>query len=224
MFLYLHLRPPQHPQIVNDIQERLLFERKNVVKKSFERKNLAYIVRHTDDKLNQLVKMIKSVNGCTVVFVRNRKKTKEYATGLIENGIKAHYYHAGLTHSSKDMRQKEWMNDKVQVMVCTNAFGMGIDKPDVRLVVHMDAPDSIEAYFQEAGRGGRDGKKAYAVLLWENADKTRLKKNVAVSFPEKEEIYRVYNALGNFFQLAVGHGQEMVYDFDMVQFCKAYRL
>ncbi len=210
------------PQIVEDIQERLLFSKKNVVQKSFERKNLAYIVRQTDDKLNQLVKITKSINGCTVVFVRNRKKTKEYALWLRENGISAHNYHAGLTHESKDRRQKEWMNDQVQVMVCTNAFGMGIDKPDVRLVIHMDAPDSIEAYFQEAGRAGRDGKKAYAVQLWAAIDKTRLKKNVIVSFPEKEVVYRVYNALGNFFQLASGHGEEMVYDFDMVQFCRAY--
>ncbi len=210
------------PQIVDDIQQRLLFPRKNVVKKSFERENLAYIVRETEDKLNQLVKIVKSINGCTVVFVRNRKKTKEYALWLRENGIMAHNYHAGLTNESKDKRQKEWMNDEVQVMVCTNAFGMGIDKPDVRLVVHMDAPDSIEAYFQEAGRAGRDGKKAYAVMLWQSADKTRLKKNVTVSFPEKEVMFRVYNALGNFFQLAVGHGEEMVYDFNIVQFCKAY--
>ena len=211
------------PQIVDDIQNRLLFEKKNVVQKSFERENLAYIVRQTDDKLNQLIKIIKSIDGCTVVFVRNRKKTKEYALWLRENGISAHNYHAGLTHESKDTRQKEWMNDQVQVMVCTNAFGMGIDKPDVRLVVHMDAPDSIEAYFQEAGRAGRDSKKAYAVLLFENADKTRLRKNVTVSFPEKKEIFRVYNALGNFYQLATGHGEEMTYDFDMVHFCKAYR-
>ncbi|MGQ1784187.1 MULTISPECIES: RecQ family ATP-dependent DNA helicase [unclassified Saccharicrinis] len=210
------------PQIVEDIQERLLFAKKNVVQKSFERENLAYIVRQTDDKLNQLVKIVKSIDGCTIVFVRNRKKTKEYALWLRENGIRAHNFHAGLTHESKDRRQKEWMNDEVQVMVCTNAFGMGIDKPDVRLVVHMDAPDSIEAYFQEAGRAGRDGQKAYAVQLWSAGDKTRLKKNVTVSFPEKDVVFRVYNALGNFFQLATGHGEEMVYDFDMVQFCKAY--
>lgn len=210
------------PIVANDIQERLLFEKKNLLQKSFERKNLAYIVRTTDDKLNQLVKIIKAINGCTVVFVRNRKNTKEYAEHLTKNGISAHYYHAGLTHQSKDKKQKEWMNDGVQVMVCTNAFGMGIDKPNVRLVVHMDAPDSIEAYFQEAGRAGRDGIKAYAVLLWAAADKSRLKKNVTVTFPEKEVVYRVYNALGNFFQLAAGHGEESMHDFNMVQFCKAY--
>ncbi len=210
------------PLVANDIQDRLLFEKNNLLQKSFERKNLAYIVRTTDDKLNQLVKIVKSINGCTVVFVRNRKNTKEYAEHLTTNGISAHYYHAGLTHQSKDKKQKEWMNDSVQVMVCTNAFGMGIDKPNVRLVVHMDAPDSMEAYFQEAGRGGRDGKKAYAVLLWAAADKSRLKKNVTVTFPEKEVVYRVYNALGNFFQLAAGHGEESLHDFDMIKFCKAY--
>ncbi len=210
------------PIVANDIQERLLFEKKNLLQKSFERKNLAYIIRTSDDKLNQLVKIIKSINGCAIVFVRNRKNTKEYAEHLTKNGISAHYYHAGLTHQSKDKKQKEWMNDAVQVMVCTNAFGMGIDKPNVRLVVHMDAPDSIEAYFQEAGRAGRDGIKAYAVLLWTAADKSRLKKNVTVSFPEKEVVYRVYNALGNFFQLAAGHGEESMHDFDMIKFCKAY--
>ena len=210
------------PIVAKDIQERLLFEKKNLLQKSFERKNLAYIVRTTDDKLNQLVKIVKSINGCTVVFVRNRKNTKEYAEHLISHGISAHYYHAGLTHQSKDKKQKEWMSDAVQVMVCTNAFGMGIDKPNVRLVVHIDAPDSMEAYFQEAGRAGRDGIKAYAVLLWAAADKSRLKKNVTVTFPEKEVVYRVYNALGNFFQLAAGHGEESMHDFDMIKFCKAY--
>ncbi len=210
------------PQIVSDIQDKLQFKAKNIVKKSFERKNLAYIVRYTDDKLSELVKITKAISGCTVVFVRNRKKTKEYCEWLRQNDITAHYYHAGLTHETKDQRQKEWMNDQVQVMVCTNAFGMGIDKPNVRLVVHMDAPDSLEAYFQEAGRAGRDEKKAYAVMLWSNADKKRLKQNMAVSYPEKEVIFRVYEALGNYFQIAVGHGSDRSFDFEMIPFAKAY--
>ncbi|MDB4334881.1 RecQ family ATP-dependent DNA helicase [bacterium] len=211
------------PEIADDIQERLLFKEKNLIQKSFERKNIAYIVRQADDKQEQLIKIIKSVPGCGIVFVRNRKKTREYTQLLRDNGISAHYFHAGLANKTKDQRQKEWMEGTVQVMVCTNAFGMGIDKPDVRSVVHMDVPDSLEAYFQEAGRAGRDEKKAYAVLLWSNADKTQLKRKSTITYPDKEVIFRVYEALGNFFQLAVGFGAGMVYDFNIVKFCKTFK-
>jgi len=212
------------PEVVDDIQERLHFKKKNLFQKSFHRSNLAYVVRPSEDKEQQLLNIISKIPGSAVVYVRNRKKTKEYAELLLKNGISASSFHAGMPQEVKDKRQKQWTNGEIRVIVSTNAFGMGIDKPDVRLVVHMDAPDSLEAYFQEAGRGGRDGKKAYAVLLWSNNDKARLKRGAALSFPEKDKILNVYDALGNFFQLAVGSGFGMIYDFNMGQFCKAYRM
>ncbi len=212
------------PEVVDDIQERLHFKKKNLFQKSFHRDNLAYVVRPSEDKEQQLLNIISKIPGSAVVYVRNRKKTKEYADLLLKNGISASSFHAGMPQEVKDKRQKLWTDGEIRVIVSTNAFGMGIDKPDVRLVVHMDAPDSLEAYFQEAGRGGRDGKKAYAVLLWSNNDKARLKRSIALSFPEKDKILNVYDALGNFFQLAVGSGFGMVYDFNMGQFCKAYRI
>ncbi len=212
------------PEVVEDIMERLVFRTKNVFKKDFTRPNLAYVVRPTEDKEGELVKILRAVNGCAVVYVRNRKKTREYAEHLIKSNISADYFHAGLTQSSKNERQDKWKNNQTRVMVATNAFGMGIDKPDVRIVVHMDAPDSLEAYFQEAGRGGRDGKKAFAVLLWSNNDQVKLNKQIKTTFPEPEAVKRVYDALGNFFQLPVGAGFQMVYDFDMGKFCSAFNL
>lgn len=212
------------PEVVDDIMERLGFRTKNVFKKDFARPNLAYVVRPTEDKEGELVKILRAVNGSAVVYVRNRKKTREYAEYLIKSNISADYFHAGLTQSSKNERQDKWKSNHTRVMVATNAFGMGIDKPDVRTVVHMDAPDSLEAYFQEAGRGGRDGKKAFAVLLWSNNDQVKLNKQVKTTFPEPEAIKRIYDALGNFFQLPVGAGFQMVYDFDMGKFCSAFSL
>ncbi len=212
------------PQVVDDIMDKLHFKTPNVFKMSFSRPNLAYVVRHCENKEAQLVKIINSIPGSGVVYVRNRKKTKEYAELLMRNNISAAWFHAGLRQDEKDTLQSDWTNDKIRIIVSTNAFGMGIDKPDVRVVVHMDSPDSLEAYFQEAGRGGRDGKKAYAVLLWSDNDAAKLNKSLETSYPEQDVIKRVYEALGNFFQIGVGSGAELNCDFNIGAFCKAYQL
>ena len=177
------------PVVVDDIVEKLeLKGEDNVFRMSFERKNLAYIVRQTNDKYGELIHILNSVKGCSIIYVRSRRRSKEIAQLLNENNIKATFFHAGLDNAVKDDRQKAWQSDEVRVIVATNAFGMGIDKPDVRLVIHIDCPDSIEAYFQEAGRAGRDGKKAYAVLLYNGSDRRKLSKRIADNFPEKDYI------------------------------------
>ncbi|PCH70433.1 MAG: recombinase RecQ [Bacteroidales bacterium] len=211
------------PDVVNDIQEKLEFKEKNVFRKSFERKNLIYLVREIEDKKRYLLKIFSKQRGSSVVYVRSRKKCKELAEFLKTNNIRAEYYHAGLKNEVKDFRQDRWKRGVVQVMVATNAFGMGIDKADVRTVVHMDLPDSLEAYFQEAGRAGRDGKKAFAVLLYSKPDRVQLLKRISTSFPEKELITRVYQSLGNFLQVAEGAGKDAVFDFDLGLFCQNFK-
>lgn len=211
------------PEVVDDIQERLGFSEKNVFKMSFERKNLAYIVRHATDKEEQLLHILNSVSGSAIVYVRSRKRTSELAKLLMSSGISALAYNAGLDSEVRNNRQEEWTASKVRVMVATNAFGMGIDKPDVRLVIHMDCPSSLEAYFQEAGRAGRDGKKSYAILLYNDADSSKLMKRVADTFPPKEYIMNVYEHLAYFYQMAVGCGEGTTREFNMEKFCVAFK-
>ena len=211
------------PEVVKDIQQRLAFKEENVFRMSFERKNLAYIVRRTESKQEELLHILKHVEGSAIVYAHNRKRTKEYAQLLNEKGITATFYHAGLSNDTKDQRQKSWVKGETRVMVATNAFGMGIDKPDVRLVVHVDTPDSPEAYFQEAGRGGRDGKKAYAVLLYSKSDKATLKKRITDTFPEKDYIRTVYEHLNYYYQMAMGDGLGCTREFNIDEFCRNFK-
>ena len=218
------------PQVVQDIQEKLSgisevsgISSFNVFKMSFERKNLAYVVRQATDKREQLIHILESVKGCAIVYARSRRRTKEVAELLCESGISATFYHAGLDTAVKDQRQRDWQEDKVRVMVATNAFGMGIDKPDVRLVIHIDCPDSLEAYFQEAGRAGRDGRKAYAVLLYNDADHRKLDKRISDTFPEKDYIRKVYEHLAFFYQVGEGSGYHATFEFNIDKFCHAFR-
>lgn len=211
-------------QVADDIQEKLKFKDGNMFRMSFERKNLAYIVRHATDKRGEMLHILRSVRGSAIVYVRSRKRASEISGWLEENGVEATFYHAGLEHSVKDERQKLWHDDVKRVMVATNAFGMGIDKPDVRVVIHFDCPSSLEAYFQEAGRAGRDGMKSYAVMLYNGSDDTKLQKRIADEFPEKEYIRGVYDHLAGFFQIAVNNGCGHTFMFDIRKFCRTYKL
>ena len=211
------------PEVVKDIQNRLNFHEGNVFRMSFERKNLAYIVRKTDNKTNELLHILRKIPGSAIIYVRNRRRTKEITELLVNEDITADFYHAGLDNAVKDLRQKRWQNGEVRVMVATNAFGMGIDKPDVRIVLHLDLPDSPEAYFQEAGRAGRDGEKAYAVILYAKSDKTTLHKRVADTFPDKEYILDVYEHLQYYYQMAMGDGFQCVREFNLEEFCRKFK-
>lgn len=212
------------PEVADDIQDKLHFKEKNLLRKSFERKNLIYIVRDVEDKLKKLLEIANIVKGSGIVYVKSRKKTKEVTQYLIKNKISADFYHAGLDNKARDRKQREWTKGKTRIIVATNAFGMGIDKANVRFVVHFDLPDSIEAYFQEAGRCGRDEKKAYAVLLYNKSDKINLEKTIDTSFPELKTIKKVYQALGNYYSLPVGSGKNQVFDFNIYDFASKFSL
>ena len=232
------------PQVVEDIQDKLASPSPppippippsppsptsstrttsfSVFRMSFERQNLSYVVRRAADKREQLIHILKNVKGSAIVYTRSRRRTKEFAELLNEAGISATFYHAGLETAAKDERQLAWQNDQTRVMVATNAFGMGIDKPDVRVVIHVDCPDSVEAYFQEAGRAGRDGQKAYAVLLYNDADHRKLEKRISDTFPEKDFIREVYEHLAFFYQIGVGSGYNHTFEFNIDKFCHAF--
>ena len=211
------------PNVIDDIQERLGFTEKNVFRMSFERKNLVYVVRQAEDKEAEMVHILQSIPKTAIVYCRSRKRTKEIAQLLMQYGISATWYHAGLEPAVKDQRQSEWQHDKVRVMVATNAFGMGIDKADVRVVVHMDCPSSLEAYFQEAGRAGRDGQKAYAVLLYNGHDNRTLQKRIEDTFPPKEYIQQVYEHLAYFYQIGVNSGEGCTFEFPIDKFCATFK-
>ncbi len=212
------------PKVVEDIQEKLLFKTKNVFKTSFGRSNLAYIVKKTEDKISPLIKLANQTTGSGIVYARSRRKTMEVATLLYKNNISATFYHAGLSSEERNKRQQQWLSGAAKVMVATNAFGMGIDKPDVRFVVHLDLPDSPEAYFQEAGRAGRDGNPSGAILYYNPKDIDDLERNFEASFPPLDEIRRTYQALANMYEVPVGAGAGMTLIFDQERLCKTYKL
>ncbi|MFY9153814.1 MAG: ATP-dependent DNA helicase RecQ [Prolixibacteraceae bacterium] len=209
-------------QVIDDIQDQLKFKTKNVLRTSYFRGNLVYLVRNEEDKVNYLLKAVQKAKGTGIVYVKSRKQTREISDSLRKNKISADYYHAGLSSKIRSSKQEAWKNGSCRVIVSTNAFGMGIDKADVRFVIHLEAPDSVEAYFQEAGRAGRDGKTAWSVLLYNNSDKIRLQKNVDKSFPEPEVIKRIYEAICNFYQLAVGFGKNQSFEFNMGTFASNF--
>jgi len=212
------------PEVAMDIGRQLHFSDANIYVRSFERDNISYIVRYADHKEEMLTRVLRATSGSAIVYVRSRRRTRETALMLTEQGIPAEYYHAGLSPQEKDDKQNRWRNDQVRVMVATNAFGMGIDKPDVRTVVHIDLPSSLEEYYQEAGRAGRDGNPSYAVLIASPRDKATLTRRLNESFPDKEFIRRVYELAGNFVEVAVGSGYNHIYEFDLPLFCERFKL
>ena len=212
------------PVVVEDIQHCLAFRASNVYSMSFARDNLSYVVREAEEKVTELIHILRSVPGTAIVYVRSRKRTKQICDELNRAGIHADFYHAGLYVEDKEDKQNKWTTDQCRVMVATNAFGMGIDKPDVRLVVHVDMPNSLEEYYQEAGRAGRDGKRSYAVLLVKHTDQRTLRRHITESFPEKDFIRRVYELVSDFLGVCVGEGYQQMFDFNFNLFCRTYDL
>ena len=212
------------PVVVEDIQRCLAFRQPNVFSMSFARTNLSYVVRPTEEKVAELIHILRSVPGTAIVYVRSRQRTKQISDELNRAGIHADYYHAGLYVEDKEDKQNKWTSNECRVMVATNAFGMGIDKPDVRLVVHVDIPNSLEEYYQEAGRAGRDGKRSYAVLLVKHTDQRTLRRHVTEAFPDKDFIRNVYERVGNFLGVSLGEGFQQMYDFNFNLFCRTFDL
>ena len=211
------------PEVIDDIQDKLAFSEKRVFRMSFERKNLVYVVRQTENKEEELIHILQNVKGSAIVYTRSRQRTKDTAEILSRHGLSASFFHAGLDHVEKDQCQKAWQTGHTRVIVATNAFGMGIDKPDVRLVIHLDCPDSIEAYFQEAGRAGRDGLRAYAVLLYNPSDRPKLEQRITTQFPNKEYIRKVYEHLAYFYEIGIGSGYDRTFEFPIEKFCRTYK-
>jgi len=221
---FLALTASATPKVIDDILEKLAFKKKNVLKTSYERKNISYLVRKVEDKNSYLINTLGKVKGSGIIYVRSRKRSKEVSDMIAGRGFSADYYHAGLPQEVRDKKQSEWSAGQTRIIVATNAFGMGIDKPDVRFVIHWDIPESIESYFQETGRAGRDGKPSWAVLLFSEADKNRLKESIAHKFPPVEKIKDIYEMLCNFLKVPVGSGKDTVHDFNMQEFVSQYRL
>ena len=212
------------PEVAKDIQQKLEFKKENLLRISFERKNLSYVVLKEEDKIARLLKIINNVKGSGIIYARSRRKAEEVAGMLKQKNITAEYYHAGLSFDERSKRQEAWLRDKIRVIASTNAFGMGINKANVRFVVHLDLPDSLEAYFQEAGRAGRDGKRAYAVLLYNETDRLNLERNMVQSFPEIADIKKMYSALCSFYNMLPGGGKGSTFDFSLNDFCSKYSL
>jgi ATP-dependent DNA helicase RecQ len=221
---FLALTATATGKVIDDIQEKLKFREKNVLRASFQRKNLVYTVKHVEDKDRYLLDLLHQLNGSGIVYARSRKKTRDLANYLRQEKISCDYYHAGLPQESRNRKQSEWMTGHTRVIIATNAFGMGIDKPDVRFVIHMDIPDSIESYFQEAGRAGRDSKTAHAVLLYSPSDKKSVEQRVRMNYPEIDEIKQIYRAIGNYYQIPVGTARYQVFDFNVADFAARYKL
>jgi ATP-dependent DNA helicase RecQ len=221
---FLALTATATGKVIDDIQEKLKFRKKNVLRASFQRENLVYTVKHVEDKDWYLLDLLHQLDGSGIIYARSRKKTRDLANFLRQEKISCDYYHAGLHQEIRNRKQSEWMTGHTRVIIATNAFGMGIDKPDVRFVIHMDIPDSIESYFQEAGRAGRDGKKAHAVLLYSPSDKKSVEQRVSRNYPEIDEIKQIYRAIGNYYQIPVGTARNQVFDFNVADFAARYSL